>query len=57
MLFDFQKYNFELFKSPNHFGLPEIDKPLYQGEILVPTFIPAKYIKNLNDLILNNDFH
>jgi hypothetical protein len=23
----------------------------------VPTFIPAKYIKNLNDLISNNDFH
>lgn len=54
---DFQKYKFELFKFPNHFGLHEIDKPLYQGEILVPTFIPAKYIKNLNDLILNNDFH
>jgi hypothetical protein len=54
---DFQRYKFKLFKFPNHFELSEIDKPYYQGEILVPTFIPAKYIKNLNDLISNNDFH
>ena len=54
---DFNQLRFDLFKQPNHFQLSEDDKPFYQGEILIPQKIPAKFIKNLNELILQNDLH
>lgn len=56
-LHDFNQLKFNLFKLPNHFGLSETDKPYFQGEILVPTKIPAKFIRNLNDLISQDDIH
>jgi hypothetical protein len=56
-LHDFNQLRFKLFKLPNHFGLSENDKPYFQGEILVPIKIPAKFIRNLNDLISQDDIH
>lgn len=56
-LHDFNQLRFDLFKRPNHFGLSDHDKPFFQGEILMPTKIPAKFIRNLNELISQDDFH
>ena len=56
-LHDFNQLRFNLFRLPNHFSLSEADKPYFQGEILVQTKIPAKFIRNLNDLISQNDIH
>lgn len=50
-LHDFMQLRFDLFKLPNHFGLSDFDRPFFQGEVLIPTKIPAKYIRNLNELI------
>jgi hypothetical protein len=50
-LHDFIQLRFDLFKLPNHFGLSDFDRPFFQGEVLIPTKIPAKFIKNLNELI------
>lgn len=49
---DFNQLRFDLFKYPNHFRLSEVDRPYYQGEILVPTKIPLKFIKNLEEIAL-----
>ena len=51
---DFMKLRFDILKLPNHFNLNDIDKPYYQGEILVPTKIPSEFIRNLDEL-LNNE--
>lgn len=53
---DFNQLRFDLFKGPNHFSLSDNDKPFFQGEILVPNSIPARYIRNLNQLITQDDF-
>ncbi len=50
-LHDFMQLRFDLFKLPNHFRLSDFDRPFFQGEVLIPTKIPAKYIRNLNELI------
>ena len=47
----FNRIRFELFKHPNHFKLSDDDRPYYQAEILVKNHIPAKYIKNLNEIL------
>lgn len=46
---DFNQIRFDLFQHPNHFGLEEFERPYYQGEILVPTKIPVRFISNLDD--------
>lgn len=56
-LHDFNQLRFDLFKRPNHFGLSDHERPFFQGEILIPTKIPAKFIRNLNELISQDDFH
>jgi ssDNA thymidine ADP-ribosyltransferase, DarT len=52
-LSDFNRIHFDLFKHPNHFKLSENDRPYYQAEILVKNFIPLKYIKNINQILLS----
>jgi glutaredoxin len=48
---DFKQLRFDLLKLPNHFNLSSLEKPFYQGEILVPTKIPINYIKNLDEVM------
>jgi len=47
---DFNKIHFSTVKKKNHFDLSPQEKPYYQAEVMVQTFIPSKYILNLNDL-------
>lgn len=47
---DFKQLKFELFKLPNHFSLSDTDRPYFQGEVLVKSFIPIKYIRNIKEL-------
>lgn len=54
-LSDFKKIKFEIVKLRNHFNLNEIDKPFYQGEILVLEKIPAQYIRNLQNFTTQKD--
>jgi len=44
---DFKKIKFKIIKQKNHFNLSDEDKPYYQAEVLVKSFIPLKYIKNI----------
>lgn len=53
---DFKRLRFDFFKLPNHFSLSEENKPYYQGEILVSNHIPLKFIRNINELIKQDDF-
>lgn len=53
---DFKRLRFDFFKLPNHFNLSEENKPYFQGEILVSNHIPIKFIKNINELIKQDDF-
>jgi hypothetical protein len=46
----FKNIKFQLFKYPNHFNISELEKPYYQGEILVYEFIPIEFILNINEL-------
>ena len=39
---------FDVVKLPNHFDLEEPEKSFYQAEILVKTFVPKRYIVNLD---------
>lgn len=41
--------HFRTVKQPNHFDLDESEKPYYQAEVLVKTWIPIKYITNINN--------
>ena len=46
---DLSKVRFDIVKLPNHFNLEEPEKSFYQAEILVKTFIPKRYIVNLDN--------
>jgi chemotaxis protein histidine kinase CheA len=41
--------HFETVKSPSHFDLEDSEKPYFQAEVLVKTWIPIEYITNIND--------
>lgn len=47
-LADLQRIEFEIVKQENQFDLSEQEKPYYQAEILVKTWIPIEYITNIN---------
>lgn len=44
---DFKRIKFDVVKQINHFNLSDEDKPFYQAEVMVKSFIPLKYIKNI----------
>ena len=46
---DLERIHFDTVKLSDHFGLDEDEKPFYQAEILVPNFIPLKYITNIEN--------
>ena len=47
---DLKAIKFNLVKLPKHFDIPnENDYKYYQAEVLVKTWIPLKYITNIND--------
>ena len=48
-LSDLNKIRFDIVKLPNHFDLEEPEKSFYQAEILVKTFVPKRYIVNLDN--------
>lgn len=45
---DLSRVHFQTVKQPNHFGLDDAERPYYQAEILVKTWIPIEYITNIN---------
>jgi hypothetical protein len=45
---DFKRIKFGVVKQTNHFDLQEDEKPYYQAEVMVKTFIPIEYITNIN---------
>jgi len=47
-LADLQRIKFEVVRQRTHFDLSEQDKPYYQAEVLVKTWIPIEYITNIN---------
>lgn len=47
-LTDLKNIKFNVVKQRNHFDLSDNDKPYYQAEILVKTWIPIEYITNIN---------
>ncbi len=47
-LIDLQKINFAIVSQRTHFNLSEQEKPYYQAEVLVKTWIPIEYITNIN---------
>jgi len=44
-----QSVHFNTVKQINHFDLDELEKPYFQAEVLVKTWIPIKYITNINN--------
>ncbi|GHT78596.1 hypothetical protein FACS189464_2320 [Bacteroidia bacterium] len=44
---DLNRIHFNTVKLPNHFGLDKSEKPYFQAELLVNTWIPIKYITNI----------
>ena len=42
--------HFSTVKLPNHFDLTDIERPFYQAEILVKTFVPMKYIHEVSPI-------
>ncbi len=48
-LTDFKAIHFDTVRQKNHFDLSEDERPFYQAEILVPHFIPLKFIRNIAD--------
>ena len=48
-LIDLQNIHFKTVKRPNHFDLDESEKSYFQAEILIKTWIPIKYITNINN--------
>jgi phenylpyruvate tautomerase PptA (4-oxalocrotonate tautomerase family) len=46
---DLNRIHFRTVKLPNHFDLDESEKPYFQAEVLVKTWIPIKYITNINN--------
>lgn len=45
---DLKKIHFNTVKISKYFNLPEEEKSFFQAEVLVKTFIPIKYIRNVN---------
>lgn len=45
---DFKKVHFNSIKVRKHFDLDEEEQPYFQAEVMVMTFIPKKYIINLD---------
>lgn len=50
-LIDLQHIHFNTVKHPKYFDLIDEEKPFYQAEILVKTFVPMKYIKIIDPMI------
>jgi len=46
---DLQSIHFNTVKQIKHFDLEEAEKPYFQAEVLVKTWIPIRYITNIND--------
>ena len=46
---DFKRIHFSSVKAKKHFDLDDDEQPFYQAEILVPNFIPLKYITNIGN--------
>lgn len=46
---DLQSIHFNTVRQINHFDLEETEKPYFQAEVLVKTWIPIRYITNIND--------
>lgn len=44
---DLENIKFNVVKQPNHFDLSVEEKPYYQAEVLVKTWIPITYITNI----------
>jgi hypothetical protein len=47
-LADLQRIKFEVVRQRTHFDLSEQDRPYYQAEVLIKTWIPIEYISNIN---------
>jgi hypothetical protein len=45
---DLQRIKFDVVREGTHFDLSEQDRPYYQAEVLVKTWIPIEYITNIN---------
>ena len=46
---DFQRIHFNTIKAKKHFDLTPEEQPFFQAEVLVPNFIPLKYITNVGN--------
>ncbi|GAP72610.1 hypothetical protein SAMD00024442_37_18 [Candidatus Symbiothrix dinenymphae] len=46
---DLKRIHFRTVKLPNHFDLNDFEKPYFQAEILVKTWIPIEFITNINN--------
>lgn len=46
---DLKNIRFNVVKQRNHFDLSDDDRPYYQAEVMVKSFIPKEYILNLNN--------
>ena len=49
---DFKKIHFSTVKAHKHFDLDENERPYFQAEVMVMTFIPKKYIINLDTFLI-----
>ena len=45
---DFKKIRFDIVSQTTHFDLEKDERPYYQAEVLVKTFIPLEYITNIH---------
>lgn len=45
----FRAIHFSSVKAKKHFDLPSEEQPYYQAEVLVKSFIPLKYIRNIGN--------
>lgn len=50
---DLQRIHFDTVSAKNYFDLNEEEQPFYQAEVLIPTFIPLKYIRNIRNFGIN----
>ncbi len=49
---DFEKIHFESVKANRYFDLSSEEQPYFQAEVLVPQFIPLRYITNIGNFVL-----
>lgn len=45
---DLKRVRFNVVKQKNHFDLTDEERPFYQAEVMVKTWIPIKYITNID---------